>query len=126
MAPIMIAEADRYYHETGKDLRSVAPSLLMLPSTIGMAIGAAVMNYGVAVIGIDKIDWTDITTITATMPDGFKNSYLMVWAGLTCATAAVAALIWMFAYKMTDAESKQYALENIEHDKMQVGEKSEA
>lgn len=31
MAPIMIAEADRYYHETGKDLRSVAPSLLTLP-----------------------------------------------------------------------------------------------
>ena len=45
MAPIMIAEADRFYHKTGKDLRAVAPSLLTLPSTIGMAVGAAIMNY---------------------------------------------------------------------------------
>lgn len=125
MAPIMIAEADRYYHETGKDLRSVAPSLLTLPSTIGMAVGAAILNYGVAAIGLDKIDWTDITTINATMPEGFVNDYLFVWAGLTVATAVIGAVIWMFAYRMTDEESKRYALENIEHDK-ELREEAEA
>lgn len=129
MAPIMIAEADRFYHKTGKDLRAVAPSLLTLPSTIGMAVGAAIMNYGVAAIGIDSIDWTDIASIVATMPNGFKNNYLFVWAGLTVSTAAIGAIIWIFAYRMTDAESKQYALENIEHDKKvrtasEVGTKS--
>lgn len=116
MAPIMIAEAERYYHETGKDLRSVAPALISLPSSIGMAIGAAIMNFGVAAIGLDFIDWTDITTINATMPEGFLNNYLLVWAGLTCVFATIGAIIWMFAYKMTDEEAKQYALENIERD----------
>lgn len=79
--------------------------------------------------GIDSIDWTDIASIVATMPNGFKNNYLFVWAGLTVATAAIGAIIWIFAYRMTDAESKQYALENIEHDKKvrtasEVGTKS--
>lgn len=117
MAPIMISEADRFYHETGKDLRSVAPALVTLPGSIGMSIGVAMLNYGVALIGLDKIDWTDITTITATMPEGFQNNYVLVWAGLTFVMAAIGTVLFFFAYRMTDSEAEKYALANIEHDK---------
>ena len=116
MAPILISEADRFYYETGKDLRSVAPALITLPATIGMAIGAAIFNYGVALIGLDKIDWTDIATITATMPARFENNYILVWAGLTFVMAAIGTVLFFFAYRMTDDEAEKYALANIERD----------
>ncbi|WP_368901378.1 MFS transporter [Oceanobacillus oncorhynchi] len=109
LVPIMMDEAERYLYKTGQDMRKIAPSMVVFPSRIGVMIGGAIFNYGLAYIGFDNVD---LENVSATVSQEFINNFLYIWAGSAVVFSLVAAIIWFFAYKITDKDAVFYAEEN--------------
>ena len=107
--PLALDEAERFYYEKKIDMRSVVPSMLSIAPRLGYMIGSAIFTYALAYIGLDNIDFTNLSTVT----DKFMGDFMFVWMGLAAIAEVVAALLWNFGYKMTEKQANYYAAENL-------------
>lgn len=92
-----------YLYKTGKDTRMIAITMYSVPMKIGMALGGAIGNFGMAIIGyqagmaIDQI---------------FTTKFMLLLTLIPAALIFVGALIMQFGYKITDEDAARYAAEN--------------
>jgi len=91
------------YYETGKDFRTIAISVMNVPTKIGFAIGGSAVSFGLAFIGYEAG-----MTVTPEFTSDFMMLIGLVPAILMFAAAAVA----FFFYKLTDEQAEFYAKEN--------------
>ena len=94
-----------HFNKTGKDNRAVAMGMMTFPVKIGLIVGGAVGSFGLALIGY--------TAGMAPTAD-FVNSFMLVFALAPAALTVIALLIFLFGYKITDADAARYAKENAE------------
>lgn len=107
--PLVLDEAERFLYEKKIDMRSIVPAMLTIAPKLGYMIGSAIFTYALAYIGLDQIDFTNLSTVT----DEFMKNYMFVWMGLAAIFEVIAALLWNFGYKMTEEKAKFYAEENL-------------
>ena len=92
-----------YLYKTGKDTRMIAITMYSVPMKIGMALGGAIGNFGMAIIGyqagmaIDQI---------------FTTKFMLLLTLIPAVLIFVGALIMQFGYKITDEDAARYAAEN--------------
>lgn len=91
------------YYSTGKDNRTMALSVMNIPTKIGFAIGGALIGYG--------LDWAGYTA-GMEVTDVFVNKYMIVVGLLPAVFMFVSVVLAIVGYKLTDAEAKRYAEAN--------------
>lgn len=94
-----------HFHKTGQDNRAVAMGMMTFPVKIGLIVGGAVGSFGLALIGY---------TAGMTPTPEFVNSFMIVFALAPAILTFIAFIIFLFGYKITDADAAKYARENAE------------
>ncbi|SFB06488.1 Na+/melibiose symporter [Acetitomaculum ruminis DSM 5522] len=90
-------------YKTGKDNRAVAMSMMNVPMKIGMAFGGAIAGYGLAFIGF---------TTGMQVTESFITNFMWLLGGVPALFYAAAALLMLFAYRISDEDAARYAMLN--------------
>ena len=96
------------YYTTGQDNRTMAVSIMNLPTKIGFAIGGSLVGYGLAWAGYEA---------NMVVTETFVTRYMMVLGLFPAIFMLIAAALSVFGYKLTDAEAKKYAEANEAREK---------
>lgn len=92
-----------HLYKTGKDNRMIAISMFSVPMKIGMALGGAIANYGLAFIGYE---------FGMTIDAAFTNNFMLLLAIVPAVLVLIGAVIMQVGYKITDEDAVRYAAEN--------------
>jgi GPH family glycoside/pentoside/hexuronide:cation symporter len=98
------------YWKTGKDNRTAAMGLGAIPMKIAMIVGGALGGYALAGIGYQP--GMGIPGGPA-FPPNFTVNFMRLMGYVPAAISVVALLLFAFGYKITDADAKKYAEENM-------------
>lgn len=96
-------QAEYGYHKTGKDSLAFMMAFVQLPMKLSQAIAGAILGYGLAAIGY---------TAGAAVTDSLYNGLVIITALIPTICFALAAVIIVFLYKLTDARVKEIMEEN--------------
>lgn len=107
LVPYLLDAAEAYLYETGIDTRVAAPATIQIANDAGTILGGSIASYGLAFIGYDAIDLSNL----AAMPPDFMHKFLMLF-GIGGVLVLIAAFIWIKFYSITDAQADFYAKEN--------------
>lgn len=92
-----------HLYKTGKDTRMIAITMYSVPMKIGMALGGAIGNFGLAFIGYQAGMAVDAA---------FTTKFMLLLAIIPAVLIFIGALIMQFGYKITDEDAARYAAEN--------------
>jgi GPH family glycoside/pentoside/hexuronide:cation symporter len=98
------------YWKTGKDNRTAAMGLGAVPMKIAMIIGGALGGYALAGIGYQP--GMGVPGGPA-FPANFTVNFMRLMGYVPGAISLVALLLFAIGYKITDADAKMYAEENM-------------
>jgi GPH family glycoside/pentoside/hexuronide:cation symporter len=98
------------YWKTGKDNRTAAMGLGAVPMKIAMIIGGALGGYALAAIGYQP--GMGVPGGPA-FPANFTTNFMRLMGYVPGAISLVSLLLFAFGYKITDADAKKYAEENM-------------
>jgi Na+/melibiose symporter-like transporter len=98
------------YWKTGKDNRTAAMGLGAIPMKIAMIVGGALGGYALAGIGYQP--GMGIPGGPA-FPPNFTVNFMRLMGYVPAGISLVALLLFAIGYKITDADAKKYAEENM-------------
>jgi GPH family glycoside/pentoside/hexuronide:cation symporter len=98
------------YWKTGKDNRTAAMGLGAIPMKIAMIVGGALGGYALAAIGYQP--GMGVPGGPA-FPPNFTLNFMRLMGYVPAAISTVSLLLFGFGYKITDADAKMYAEENM-------------
>jgi Na+/melibiose symporter-like transporter len=98
------------YWKTGKDNRTAAMGLGAIPMKIALIVGGALGGYALA--GIGYAPGMGMPGGPA-FPPNFTVNFMRLMGYVPGAISLVALLLFAFGYKITDADAKKYAEENM-------------
>ncbi|MDR2519780.1 MAG: MFS transporter [Eubacteriaceae bacterium] len=110
--------------KTGKDNRLVIMSMTNMPMKISAIFGGFVL-YALSGIGYDSLQVAAATTpipgqeaLFGQIPafvsaPGFVRNFMLLLGGIPAACNMIAALLMLFAYKISDKDATRYAQENM-------------
>lgn len=102
-ANYMLDAGEWYLYKTGKDTRAVCSACFNLPVKFGTLFGGSIAAFGLAAIGYEA---------GITMDAAMKSQFMFIFGALGAVFIALAALIMLFGYKITDKDAAYYAEEN--------------
>lgn len=92
-----------HLYKTGKDTRTIAITMYSVPMKIGMTLGGAIANFGLAFIGYQA---------GMTVDGAFQNKFMFLLAILPAILVLIGAVIMQAGYKITDEDAARYAAAN--------------
>jgi GPH family glycoside/pentoside/hexuronide:cation symporter len=98
------------YWKTGKDNRTAAMGLGAIPMKIAMIVGGALGGYALAGIGYQPGMGMPGGP---TFPANFTVNFMRLMGYVPAGISIVALLLFAIGYKITDADAKKYAEENM-------------
>ena len=102
------------YYKTGVDNRTIAASVMNIPTKVGFAIGGALTGYGLA--------WAGYSGPDMAVTGAFVSRYMTLLGLIPGILMEISAVMAIICYKLTDQEAAFYAKANADRESQAQGE----